>query len=337
MKRTLTALLIGVVLLLGLPAMLAAGGQGEEGSAEGEGGQAEMPKFVTITSGPTGGGWYMLGGTLSDLVTQEVGGVKVNVTTGGSLANLTKVDSGDADIGLTMDRLFYEARNGIESYEEAGVHENVAGMAYLGDIYMSLFLVRQGYQADSIREIKEKQLPIRLLTSPKASSPALAAERMLAEYDISFDDIESWGGKVNFVSYAEASSLIKDGHADAWCGPMVSAIVELTVSRKMKILPVEEEVLDSLAENYKYGKSTIPEDNWYFISQPTPTMTEAVIFIASTRLPADFIYEVTAALCENPERVRAVSKTYSNFSPDTAMNIVGGPLHPGAERYYEEQ
>ncbi len=325
-----TAALVCMGLLLLGSGMLPAEGQ-QESDAD------DMPRFVTITSGPTGGGWYMLGGTLSDLITQEIEGVKPNVTTGGSLANLTKVDVGDADVGLTMDRLLYEATEGIESYADAGVHDDVAGVAYLGDIYMSIFLVREDFEADSIAEIRDNQIPIRLLTSPKASSPALATERMLAEYGISFEDIESWGGSVNFVSYAEASSLIKDGHADAWCGPMVSAIVELTVSRRMKHLPVDEEVLAALEDEYKYGTAIIPEDNWYFVGQDTPSMTESVIFIARKSLSDDFVYQMTKALCENPDRVRSVSATYANFSPDTAMDIVGAPLHPGAQRYYDEQ
>ena len=104
---------------------------------------------------------------------------------------------------------------------------------------MSIFLVREENPIASIEEIKEKKIPIRLLTAPRASSPSVAAERMLAEYGITLEDIRSWGGKVSYVSYAEASSLIKDGHADAWCGPMSPAVVELTVSRKMKMLPIK--------------------------------------------------------------------------------------------------
>jgi len=293
-------------------------------------------KFLTITSGPMGGGWYILGGTLSELIKNEIPDIKVTVTTGGSLANLTKVNQEKADIGLTMDRLFYEARKGIGAYKDQKPYEKIVGMAYLADIYMSLFLVREDSPISSIQEIKEKKIPIRLLTSPKASSPALATERMLNEYGITFDDIRSWGGKVNFVSYAEASSLIKDGHADAWCGPMVSSIVELTVSRRMKLLPIKESVLNALQEDFKYGKAVIPQNTWYFIKKDTPIMCEAVILVVRKEIPEGIVYKITKSICTHPDHIRGVSRTYRVFSPEKASRITGGPIHPGALRYYKE-
>ena len=209
-------------------------------------------KFLTISSGPIGGSWYIFGGTLSDLIKNELPDIKVTVTTGGSLSNPSKVNQGKADVGFTMDRLFYEARNGIGAFKGKGSHEKLTALAFLTNIYMSVFLVRENSPINSIQEIKDKKIPIRILTSPRASSPSVAAEKMLGEYGISFDDIRSWGGKVNFVSYAEASSLIKDGHADAWCGPTTSpAIIELTIARKMKLLPIKESVLNSLKEKFK--------------------------------------------------------------------------------------
>jgi len=294
-------------------------------------------KFITITSGPIGGEWYILGGSLAELVKEEIPNVKVTATTGGGLSNPTKVNTGKADIGLTQDRLLYEAREGIGGFKDQGPHENIMGMVYLADIWMSVFLVREDYPVNSIDEIKEKRVPIRIVTAPRASTPSLAAERMFAEYGITFDDIRSWGGKVNFVSYSEGASLIKDGHADAYCGPIMPAIVDLAFSKKIKMLPVKESVLDALRKKFKYGKGVIPKDSYYFVKEDTPVMTESPIFIVRKDLPDDIVYRITKAICNNPDRIRKSGRTYRSFSPENAWRIFGGPIHPGALRYYREQ
>jgi hypothetical protein len=291
--------------------------------------------FLTIASGPTGGDWYTMGGTIGELAKAAVPGATVTVTTGGAVGNLSVVDSGKADIGISMASLFNEARTGAGEFQ-GKPKENVRAMAYLANIFMSFFLVTDESPIRSIEEIREKQIPIRLLTSTKASSPAVAAERMLLEYGIAFDDIVKWGGKVGYVSYAEASNLIKDGHADAWVGPMVSGIVELTTTKKMRLLPIQPAALDKLQEKYQYVKANLSKGMYYFVGADTPHMAESVILIARKGLADDVVYRMTKAISSDPDAIRRASKTYQSYNPAQAWRNVGGPLHPGAERFYRE-
>jgi TRAP transporter TAXI family solute receptor len=270
------------------------------------------------------------------LLRDKIAGVKVTTTTGGSLANISKVQSGKADMGFTQNRLLYEARQGVGAYKDKGVHGNVMGLIYLSDIYQSAFLALEKTPIDSIQDIKDKKVPVRILTSPRASSPSFAAERMLEAYGITFDDIKSWGGKVNFVSYAEGGSLIKDGHADIWCGPIVPAILEVTIARKMKFLPIKQSVLKTLKDKYKYGIGTIPKGYWEFIKEPTPIMTESIIMIIRKGLPDDMAYTIAKTLSTNPDVIRKSHRIYKPFDPKRAAEIDGGPMHPGALRYYRE-
>ncbi|MEA4884716.1 MAG: TAXI family TRAP transporter solute-binding subunit [Clostridia bacterium] len=294
-------------------------------------------RFVTISTGPVGGEWYVLGGILSELLKEPLAGIKVTATTGGSVANLSTVASGKSDIATTQDQLLFEARNGTGDFAGQGSYDNVMGLAYLGDIYMSVFLVREDMQINSLDDIKTKKLPIKILTAPTGSSPSKAAERMLAEYGVTPESLKSWGGSINYVSYSDASSLISDGHADAYCGPIMPAIVELSVSRKVKMLPVKLQVLDQMTGKYKYGRSVIPKNAYYFVKADTPVMTESPILIVRADLPEDIVYTITKAICTNPERIRESGKTYAGFAPRITANIAGGPIHPGALRYYKEQ
>jgi hypothetical protein len=210
-------------------------------------------------------------------------------------------------------------------------------VAFLANIPMSFFLVKEDNPLKSIDEIKARKIPLRILTSRKGSSPALAAELMLEEHGFSFEDIKKWGGSVGYVSYAEASTLIKDGHADAYIGPMVSAIVELTTLTKMKMLPIKEEVLDRLQQKHQYVKIRLPKQIHYFVKEDTPHMAEAVILVVRKGLDDDVVYKLVKAIAEQPDRIRRIHQTYKDFDPKTAWKDLGGPMHPGAEKFYREK
>jgi TRAP transporter TAXI family solute receptor len=291
---------------------------------------------LTISSGPMGGDWYSLGGALGEMAKEAMPGTVVTVTTGGAVENLPKINTGQGDLGLTMAKLYHEALTGTESFASRGKQENVRAMAFLANIPMSFFLVKEGNPLASIEEIKAQKKKVRILTSKKGSSPALAAELMLGKYGITFEDIKTWGGSVSYVSYAEAANLIKDGHADAWIGPMVSGIVELTTTEKMKMLPIAPAALDRLRQEDHYVRITLPKDKYYFVKADTPHMAEAVILIVRKDLPDNTVYALTKAVLKNPDRVRAIHQTYAGFDPATAWQNVGGPLHPGAEKCFKE-
>ena len=322
MKKGLISLLVAVV-------MLAAG-------------LAQMPqaaelKTFTITSGPLGGDFYALGGVIGEAARSVMPGATVSVNTGGSVENLLKIDAGKADLGTSMIKLYEESLKAEGVFANRKPVQNVKIMMYVAPMPMSFFLVREDSPYTSIADIARTKPKIRLLTSKKGSSPAVASENMLKQYGLSFEDIKEWGGSVSYVSYAEASSLIQDGHADAYVGPIVSSINELITTVKMKMLPIDQAVLDKLSSD-GYMTYTIKAGQYYFITKDTPHMAETVVLPVGASLPDDAVYALTKALCEKPEMIRNVHQTYSVFDPSkSADHIDVQYIHPGALRYYKEK
>lgn len=66
-------------------------------------------------------------------------------------------------------------------------------MMYVAPMPMSFFLVRADSPYTSIADIANTKPKIRLLTSKKGSSPAVASENMLKQYGFSFEDIKGMG------------------------------------------------------------------------------------------------------------------------------------------------
>ena len=300
-------------------------------------GAAPDLKTFTITSGPLGGDFYALGGVIGEMAKSVMPGTTVTVNTGGSVENILKIDGGKADLGTSMTKLYMESLKGVEAFKGRKPVSNVSVLMYVAPMPMAFFLVKEDSPYKSIEDIAATKPKLRLLTSMKGSSPATASENMLKKYGISFDTIREWGGSVSFVSYAEASSLMQDGHADAFVGPMVSAINEMVTTVKMRQLPIGSAKLQELQAD-GYMVYTLKKGAYYFVSEDTPHMAEVVILPIGKDLPEDAVYKLTKALCEKPEAIRGVHATYAVFDPaKCADNIDHQYLHPGALRYYKEQ
>ena len=81
----------------------------------------------------------------------------------------------------------------------------------------------------------------------------------------------------------------------------------------------------------------MPKNHWYFVKEDTLIMTEAILIIARKDLPDEIAYTIIKTICTHPDRIRAVSNVYRDFRPETTFQVTGGPVHPGAMRYFREK
>ncbi len=111
------------------------------------------------------------------------------------------------------------------------------------DTYWYLFSVRDNVPIHSFEELKAKKYPLRLALLPKGSSGEWATKTVLKAYGITYQDIESWGGKVTFVSFPTAVEMMKDGQADGFAHvstpghPSWTQLATLTSIRFLAIAP----------------------------------------------------------------------------------------------------
>jgi len=292
----------------------------------------EPPKLV-FAAGPAGGAWYGLAGAVAELLKSNIPGALVTVTPGGGVGNVQLVETGKAQLGLSISHLYKSGRDGTDPYTAGMKH--VRAVLEIGTSDMAIFLVKKSVPIERIAELKEKKLPLRLTTTSKASTPALGGERLLKEYGISFDDLKAWGGSVTFTTYSDAASLIVDGHADAIIATTVPAIDELTRTVEMKWLAPEERVVESMVAKYGYAKNFVEAGKYRWSPKAGWTVGEPNVIIARDDVADDVIFTVTRAICEKPEVIRNWGAHHAGFDPKTAWKNVGGPLHPGAERYFK--
>lgn len=121
MKRFNKAVLIILSIVL-MSTMLV--GCGNEDNLENEKPNQEANKtqgeqILTVGTSTPGGNFYLIGSGWANLVTKHSDNLEIaSEVTGGSTANLTMIDNGEIDIGVTLGSTIVEALEGEEEWTQ---------------------------------------------------------------------------------------------------------------------------------------------------------------------------------------------------------------------------
>lgn len=300
---------------------------------------AEAPAALTISAGAIGQTWYMLAAHLGEVMKEKYETTQITVMAGGGLANVKLVDEGVVDFGMTSTDLYAAAMKGSSPFDR--VYENVMGVANFQAPSAFYFMVEKSKELGSIQEFVDKKMPLRICTFKKTGPPAVSTLRLLAEYGVTEEDIESWGGKINYMEWRDCVSLGRDGHIDAMLGTtsLPSPFhAELASVRDVDLLGVPADKAKSLQEKFGYLPITIPEGTFSgLVTEDLPVFGYFGYVVANRDLPEDVVYELTKQMYDTADRLRKLHRSFNSFDPKNMAMGFPGPLHPGAERFYKEK
>jgi TRAP transporter TAXI family solute receptor len=165
---------------------------------------------------------------------------------------------------------------------------------------------------------------------------------ILAQYDISYDDIIANGGKVEHVGYDDMQRGMADRQTDfiaAFQGYPTALWINTHNSRPLRLLPVPEEIAEPILENIPgLFLAQIPAGT-YDINpdEDIATIGDVTIAIAHKDYDPDVVYEFVRTTLENRESLMQAAPTLDFVATETALTgLADGEIHPGARRYYEE-
>ena len=327
------ALAAGALVLSGCTEAGGGGGGGGGGAGEEEAGCAapEESGRLSIATGNTTGVYYILGGGLAQVLTDNVEGIEATAeATNASAENIRFVCAGDSDIGFTLADTAADAVNGAASFEDAA--QPVQALARIYSNFTQVF-VRTDAGIDSIADMAGK----RVSTGSPNSGTEVIALRLLEANDLGADDIEQQS-----LGLPESVQGMKDGTIDAlvWSGGLpTGGITDLltTLGGDVKALPLSDE-LATLQESYgeAYMEGSIPADA-YGLAEDIPTIVVPNLLVVSDAMSEDLAYEITKAIFENLDTLASVHPEAENISLDTATETDPVEVHPGAQRYFDEQ
>ncbi len=294
---------------------------------------------LTWTAGQVGGGWYAQAGGFVELVKSKSPRFNIKVVPGAGIQNMSKLQAGETEIAWGLPPFVAASYNGGDPYKDKHADMRLV-MNGLGFVHIQ-FGVPADYPAKSIREIFEKKGPITIGTTPPGGSDEWVMRKVLEFYKTTYQDVRSRGGKVILVSYSDLATQYRDRNMDIFFANLAvpgAAIQEASLARKMRILPMEDDLIKFM-ESLGLSRGKIPKGSYKDVVNndvDIPTIAMANTIVANAKTSEQAVYDFTKILLGNVDAVRKVHPAFKDFDPKDAVKLANVPLHPGAAKAYRE-
>lgn len=285
--------------------------------------------FLTIATGGTAGTYYPLGAGMADIWNKNIKGMNAMVqSTGASVANINLLRNKEVDLIFVQNDVAFYAYNGVELFKEP--FPQLRGLATLyPETVQIVALADRGI--NSVYDLKGKRVAV----GAAGSGTEVNARQILAAARITYNDI-----KVQYLSFAEAASNLKDGNIDAafvTAGHPTAAIVDLAAVRKIVLVPVAEEIIASLQKDYPfYVKIVVPAGTYKGVDTDAVTVAVKAMLAVRAEMPEDLAYQLLKTMYANQKRLIEAHAKGELIIPETGKEGMSIPLHPGAEKFFKE-
>ncbi len=323
--------LLSMVLLLALSTILAAcGGGAADGGNGGNGGEGEDggTQFLGILTGGSQGTYYPLGGTFQTIINNNVDGVDATAnSSGASVENMKKLADGDGEMAFVQTDIAAYAAEGKLMFEGNKI-DNVQAIGSLYPETIQIVTTKQS-GIKSVEDLKGKTVSLGNIGSGTRAN----AKNIIKAHGLSEEDMT-----VRNLSFGESTDGIKDGSIDAafiTSGTPTGAVEGLAATQDISIVPIKEEKINELKEEFPYYAKDTVKEGTYGLKQDVTTVAVQAMLVVSKDLSEDVVYNVTKAIFNNTDKVTHSKGEF--ISAETALNGVGIELHPGAKKYFDEK
>jgi len=252
--------------------------------------------------------------------------------TGASVANCRLLQNKSVDFALVQTDVAYSAVNGQRDFESQGKLSNIQGVACLyPETIQVITLANSGIK--SISDLKGKNV----VMGDRGSGSWYNAIQILAAFGLNESDV-----KPSAVKLAQAAEMMKNGQVDAafWTGGApTAAITDLATTNDIYIVPIEGAARDRLMNmSVFYAKYTLPANTYRSVTVPTETVTVMSMLVVNKDISIDDVYNVCKAMYDGSNSINKYPHSVAkNITKTNALIGMSVPLHPGAQKYFDEQ
>jgi uncharacterized protein len=304
--------------------------------------RAAAPVQITIATLTPGTAWYVYGAAIAEVLRPRLpAGSSIEVLPqSGGVGNAKLVAGKKADFALSFSITNQWAFQGRHAYDRK--LDMLRGVAGGMDTYFLAVLVRADSGIETLTDFRGKRSRVSLGTLAVGSAGEYGARNILEAIGVTYDDIRKAGGGVAHTNYPTMTAAMKDGRMNAIIAvitPGHPSITEIALQNDVRFLPVPPDVVKEMQEQFNYEPQTMPANMFQGMTKDTPVVGFPTVFITRQDVPEDLVYTVTKAMAEGRDQLVAAHKGLAHFDPKVAWKreLVGLPLHPGAERYYRER
>jgi TRAP transporter TAXI family solute receptor len=290
----------------------------------------QAAEVISIGTGPTGGPWYACGGTLAEIFSSEVEGVKASAeVTGSAVMNMKLLGAGDVQMGFTINTIAKMARDGKPPFKEESPGIRTI-LSSFNKGYLQVFTLA-GSDLEYISQLKGRTV----VPGPKGHGSLIRLREVFKVLGFAFDDI-----KPVYLPYSQALAALGDGKVEAvvlYVAAPAPVANQFSMSNDIRLLRLRDDEIDAMRAAYPhYERLVIPRESYRGQEQEVPTVGTPNGLYGSADLDEELVYRMVKAIYENIEKFRACHPSVKNHAVELAPLGSLVPFHPGAIRYYKE-
>ena len=248
----------------------------------------------------------------------------------GGIENLNLASEGEAQVSIAISSNCLQCLNGTDSFEGYAYSD----LKVIAGLYFNpnQVVVTEKSGITDLAGVKGKHFAV----AAAGSSVEGECKNHFTAAGLNYpDDINC-----EYLEFKDAADMLQNGTIDgAWImsGAPAAAVTQACTSG-CKLLNVSDEIIAELQKTYPwYAPCTIPAGTYPGQDEDVQTSAIKMVMFCRGDLSEQAVYDLTKTFWENIDQLGEAQANLKGLTPEEAVkDIAGLPLHPGAERYYEE-
>lgn len=285
------------------------------------------PRFVTIGTASAAGAYYPLGVEMAQIWNQAIPGTHFAAReTGGSIANMNLLASGQIQVGMANENIAYAAVKGKSPFTHP---INVMGGWILNES-LGIFVALRSSGYTSVSDLQGKRIS---LGSPGSSGNDLG--KLILEAN----GLAPGSYKPAYLGWQESADALKDHFIDAAFfvgGSPFPAVSSLAVTTPIALLDFDVSKVRTFS-NYPYASTTIPKAMYNLNSDGKALAVRSIVYL-SPSLPKGLVYQMVKAVFANIPALKAAQASGGEAAllSKAAAADLDLTMQPGIVQYEEE-
>jgi TRAP transporter TAXI family solute receptor len=307
--------------------------------------RGQTARFFRIGTGSVSGTYYPIGGLVADIISNppgsrpcERGGdcgvpdlVALAQTSDGSIANIRAIESGDLESGFAQSDAAYGAFTGTGVFAGQAPARQIRALANLYPESVHL-VAHVDAGIETVRDLGGKKVSL----DRDASGTQADARLILQAFGVGDEVV-----RVGSLSAGEAIDSLAAGDIDAFfivAGWPAAGVVELADANLIRLVPIAGPEVGMLIREHPFFAVDLIPAGTYLDQPAVETISVGAQWLVAASLEEELVYDIARAFWR-PEAREILDQGHPKgkaITLETALEGVGIPLHPGAERYYRE-
>jgi uncharacterized protein len=288
---------------------------------------------LAFSGGPDGGTFQFFSNGIATLLSRNIEGVDVsNMASAGSVENLRRVNSKDADFGIVYAGDLFLGMKG-QLTNDTAEYRNVRAVSFLYGAPAHLLVLEDSGITD-VEQLVDKRVAV----GPAGSGAAASAQRF-------FESLGLWEKiRPQFIGYNQGASALGDRQIDAlwvFAGFPNASVIQAATSNKVRLLQVYEAAQKgTLPQDHPYYvKVTIPAGTYSGVDYDVETISDGALWVAGRHIPEDLMYEAISEVYsdEGLAFMQSISKAATAMTIESGLEGVVTPVHAGAQKFWIEK